>query len=141
MVDLLIVMFCLFQLGDKFLFFDKGGSYSMLDVFTLRRIESLMNGYVHEKVPAQLRTMVKLTYEMKGNELILTEERPGLQRYQWDRMPIARFYWEGDQWQVFASDDCSSWNPVEVIVPCSDFEDVLEQVERDESGVFWRERD
>ncbi|PYE48289.1 DUF3024 domain-containing protein [Paenibacillus barcinonensis] len=113
----------------------------MLDVFTQRRIESLMNGYVHEKVPAQLRTMVKLTYELKENELILTEERPRGQRYQWERMPIARFYWEGDQWKVYASDDYSSWSPVEVIVPCPDFEDVLEQVERDESGVFWRERD
>lgn len=53
-----------------------------------------MNGYVHEKVPAELRTMVKLTYEMKDNELILNEERPAGQRHQWERMPIARFYWE-----------------------------------------------
>ncbi|WP_342552618.1 DUF3024 domain-containing protein [Paenibacillus sp. FSL R7-0652] len=113
----------------------------MLDMFTQRRIVSLMNGYVHEKVPAELRTMVKLTYEMKDNELILNEERAAGQRHQWERMPIARFYWEGDQWKVYASDDQHSWSPADIAVPCFDFEDVLEQVERDESGMFWRERD
>ncbi|CAM4338426.1 MULTISPECIES: DUF3024 domain-containing protein [Paenibacillus] len=111
----------------------------MLDLFTLRRIQSVMNGYIHEKVPAPLRTMVKLTYEMNDNELILTEERPAEERYQWDKMHIARFYWEENQWKVYARDEQSSWNPVDVITPCSDFENVLEQVERDEAGLFWRE--
>nr|WP_186812372.1 DUF3024 domain-containing protein [Paenibacillus xylanexedens] len=113
----------------------------MLDMFTQRRIVSLMNGYIHEKVPAELRTMVKLTYEMKGHELILNEERPAGQRHQWERMPIARFYWEGNQWRVYTSDDQHSWSPADIAMPCFDFEDVLEQVERDDSGVFLRERD
>lgn len=82
----------------------------MLDLFTLRRIQSVMNGYIHEKVPAPLRTMVKLTYEMNDNELILTEERPAEERYQWDKMHIARFYWEENQWKVYARDEQSSWN-------------------------------
>ncbi|MFS0872882.1 DUF3024 domain-containing protein [Paenibacillus xylanilyticus] len=97
-----------------------------------------MNGYIHEKVPAPLRTMVKLTYEMNENELILTEERPSETRYTWDQMPIARFNWEEQQWKVYAKDEHSSWHAVDVIEPCPDFEDLLEQVERDETGIFWR---
>ncbi|WJH27912.1 DUF3024 domain-containing protein [Paenibacillus sp. CC-CFT742] len=110
----------------------------MLDSFTIRRIQSLMNGYIHEKVPAPLRTMVKLTYVMNNDELILTEERPAGERFQWDVLPIARFHWEGEQWKVYARDESSSWNAVDMIEPCPDFEELLEQVERDETGVFWR---
>ncbi|WP_419720053.1 DUF3024 domain-containing protein [Paenibacillus illinoisensis] len=49
-----------------------------------------------------------------------------------------RFHWEGKQWKVYAQDEYSSWNAVDVIEPCPDFEDLLEQVERDETGIFWR---
>jgi len=109
----------------------------MLDSFTIRKIQSLMNGYIHEKVPAPLRTMVKLTYVMNGDELILTEERPAEVRYRWDVMPIARFQWEGEQWKVYARDEHNSWHAVDDIEPCPDFEDLLEHVERDETGIFW----
>lgn len=114
------------------------GGITMLDSFTIRRIQSVLDGYIHEKVPAPLRTMVKLTYELNNNELILTEERPAEERYQWDKLPIARFYWEANQWKVYAKGDHSSWNVVDVIEPCPDFEVILEQVERDEAGLFWR---
>ncbi|KOY13942.1 DUF3024 domain-containing protein [Paenibacillus xylanivorans] len=110
----------------------------MLDSFTIRRIQSVLDGYIQEKVPAPLRTMVKLTYELNNNELILTEERPAEERYQWDKLPIARFHWEENQWKVYAKGEHSGWNEVDVIEPCPDFEAMLEQVERDEAGLFWR---
>ncbi|MCG7385394.1 DUF3024 domain-containing protein [Paenibacillus sp. ACRRY] len=111
----------------------------MLDSFTIRRIQSVMNGYIHEKVPAPLRTMVKLTYQMNASGLILTEERPAQERYQWDKMDIAQFHWEGNQWKVYAKDEHGSgWNVVNTIEPAPHFEDLLEQVEQDETGIFWR---
>ncbi|MCM3175122.1 MULTISPECIES: DUF3024 domain-containing protein [unclassified Paenibacillus] len=110
----------------------------MLDSFTVWRIESVLNGYIHEKVPAPLRTMVKLTYRVHQNELILTEERPAEERYRWDKLDIARFEWDEHRWKVFAKDEHDRWNTVDAIEPCQHFEDLLEQVERDEAGVFWR---
>ncbi|MGP0580093.1 DUF3024 domain-containing protein [Paenibacillus peoriae] len=109
----------------------------MLDSFTIRRIQSVMDGYIHEKVPAPLRTMVKLTYEINDDELILTEERPTEKQYQWDKMDIARFYWEENQWKVYAKDEQCNWNMVDTIEPCPHLEDLLEQVDRDKTGVFW----
>ena len=46
-----------------------------------------------------------------------------------------------DRWKVYASDDQHGWSPADIVVACFNFEDALEQVEQDESGVFWRERD
>ncbi|WP_340031171.1 DUF3024 domain-containing protein [Paenibacillus sp. FSL K6-1122] len=83
--------------------------------------------------------LVYVTKNSVRNERIYSREGTcATERYQWDKMHIARFYWEENQWKVYARDEQSSWNPVDVITPCSDFENVLEQVERDEAGLFWR---
>lgn len=109
-----------------------------LDPFTLKRIEAVMNGYIACKVPVPLRASVRLTYALREDGLLLTEERPASERYQWDKTDIARFEWDGAKWHVYAKDrHCDSWTPVDVIAPSRDFEAQLEQIELDRNGCFW----
>jgi len=111
----------------------------IVDDFTLYNIQALLNGYIDAKIPASLRTMVKLTYEFNNGELILTEERPVDRQIPWEKQHIARFCWESEQWKVYtlAEGGCT-WHEVDGIGPQACFEDLLEQVERDEAGLFWR---
>ncbi|ANS74430.1 hypothetical protein AWM70_07420 [Paenibacillus yonginensis] len=112
----------------------------MLDSFTLTRIGAIMNGYIAQKVPPELRVSVRLTYDISRDELILAEERPSACRYVWDKVNIARFCWSEEGWRVYApSSEDKSWICVDVIQPSMDFEAQLEQVERDSLGIFWPE--
>ncbi|CAH1201286.1 hypothetical protein PAECIP111890_01850 [Paenibacillus sp. JJ-223] len=111
----------------------------IVDDFTLYNIQALLNGYIDAKIPASLRTMVKLTYELNNDELILTEERPVDRQTPWEKQHIARFCWESEQWKVYApAEGGCTWHTVDGIGPQACFEDLLEQVERDEAGLFWR---
>lgn len=96
-----------------------------------------MNGYIDLKVPLNVRSSVRLSYEWEGDRLILLEERPVEDGRRWHRSTIVQFRMEQDKWNVYAKDKNNQWIAVPSIMPHSDFEDQLEQVELDREGIFW----
>jgi hypothetical protein len=110
----------------------------MIDPFTVRRIDSIMSGYIDQKIPGDLRVSVRLRHEIVDNQLTLAEERPTSKRNEWDRIDIVQFRLESKQWKVYAKNFDNTWTFVEIISPSADFERQLEQVEIDQDGLFWR---
>src|SRR4030095_9947045 len=110
----------------------------MIDQFTVRRIDSIMSGYIEQKIPGDLRVSVRLKHEIIDNQLTLAEERPTSRRNEWDRIDIVQFRLESEKWKVYAKNGENTWTFVEIISPCEDFERQLEQVEIDQEGLFWR---
>jgi len=108
-----------------------------VDPFTIKRTEAVLNGYIEAKVPRNVQTSVRLTYEWEGSRLTLTEERPAFPFPGWRRSDIAQFRLEDGKWSVYARDEGGCWRPVESIAPYEDFESQLEKVEIDREGVFW----
>ncbi|MGO4547796.1 DUF3024 domain-containing protein [Paenibacillus sp. 2TAB23] len=110
----------------------------MLDPFTVKRLASIMDGYIEQKVPGDLRVSVRLRHEIVGNQLTLAEERPTAKRNEWDRIDIVQFRLESQKWKVYAKNEDNKWSFVEVISPSEDFEQQLEWVEMDQEGLFWK---
>ena len=108
-----------------------------MDPFTIRRLEKILDGYIAVKVPHDVRSSVRLTYQWGDNLLTLSEERPDFQERKWLRSAIVQFRLEREKWHVYANDGNNGWHTVASISPHADFEQQLEQVELDLEGVFW----
>ncbi len=109
----------------------------MMDEFTIRRLEAILNGYFEAKVPKEVRSFVRLKYVWDGKAMILFEERSHSHGRQWLSSAIAQFRLEHNQWNVYALNASHDWVPVKSIAPSPDFERQLEQVELDPEGIFW----
>lgn len=109
----------------------------MLDAFTKKRIENIMDNYIEQKVPKQARDQVNLSYKIRGNFVTLFEERIGFRSDRWIQIPIAQFRRENNKWTVYWKDSKERWHHVEEITPADDFEVQLMTVERNETGIFW----
>lgn len=108
-----------------------------VDLFTLRRLEKILDGYIAVKVPRDVRSAVRLSYEFERNRLTLFEERPDYPRREWKRIALVQFYLEAGMWSVYAKSGGGEWFLVDSILPDPDFERQLEQVEIDQDGLFW----
>ncbi len=108
-----------------------------MDLFTVRRLEKILDGYIELKVPHNVRSSVRLVYEWDGDLLTLCERRPAYPEREWSRANIAQFRLESGSWRVYAKQEDGSFQPVSSIVPDPDFERQLEQVELDAEGLFW----
>ncbi|MCM3701643.1 DUF3024 domain-containing protein [Paenibacillus macerans] len=109
----------------------------IVDEFTARRLENILDGYIEVKVPREVRSSIRLKYEWDDKGLILLEERPHSYGRQWHGSAVAQFRLERGQWSVYANNANREWERVQSIAPCSDFEQQLEQVELDPEGIFW----
>lgn len=108
-----------------------------MDPFTAKRIGSIVNGYINQKIPSDMRTSVRLTYEIQDWSLTLTEERSSVDYSKWERAEIAQFRLEDNKWRVYAKDSKKNWMQVTLIDSDENFEKQLEQVEVDQQGMFW----
>lgn len=107
----------------------------MLDAFTKRRIEKLLDQYIDKKIPKHLRTEIQIHYKFRGNAVTLTQERPGYLPGNRLELPIAQFRLEEEEWKVYWKDSRDKWHFVDDIPPSSSFETQLKNV--DENGIFW----
>ncbi|WP_020614892.1 DUF3024 domain-containing protein [Paenibacillus daejeonensis] len=108
-----------------------------MDLFTIRRLERILDGYIAHKVPGQVRASVRLIYRWDDEGLTLYEERPDDGTRAWTGTAIARFRQAEQRWLVQARNESGGWAPVPSILPHPDFECLLEQVELDREGLFW----
>ncbi|MCS7464494.1 DUF3024 domain-containing protein [Paenibacillus doosanensis] len=108
-----------------------------MDRFTIRRLENILDGYIALKVPRDVRSSVRLTYQWDENRLTLREERPDDHGRKWLGAAIVQFRLEQSMWHVYAKDGDNAWQIAASIAPHSDFERQLEQVELDREGIFW----
>lgn len=108
-----------------------------MDSFTIKRISAVLEGYIGLKVPADLRGEVRLTYRIRERTVTLSEERPDWSQRAWISAEFVQFRFEDHVWTVYVKPDGDEWTPVPAILPSSNFEEVLEQVEIDTHEVIW----
>ncbi|WP_411350056.1 DUF3024 domain-containing protein [Paenibacillus sp. WLX2291] len=111
-----------------------------MDTFTMYRVRRTIDGYIHAKVPAPMRTSVQLVYDLDDQSLTLHEQLPGVKRQIWESTPVARFVLVDGYWHVHAfQPNSQQWRPVEEIAPTPDFDQQLQMVEEDKHRLFWPE--
>jgi hypothetical protein len=104
------------------------------------RVGAVLDRYCDEKIPAQIRHQVRLTYRFDGNAIVLYEERPRFDHpSEWIELNVAKFrYFVGRRdWVLFWRDRNSKWHRYDLVPPSQQFEDLLREVEADPTCIFW----
>lgn len=101
-----------------------------------RRLAAFCDG----RVPAAVRNKVRVGFRIKGNEVVLFEERPGFQRpNEWREMTVAKFKYIGTQglWRLYCQHRDLRWHEYQRLPAARSIDRLLAEVDADPTGIFW----
>ena len=111
-----------------------------LPEFTRKLIEVKLFKYCLNRIPEEARHNVKLNFKINENEVTLILTRPYFRNpSKWAERSVAQIRFDNNikRWQLFFIDKKNSWRPYDLIQPSADFDDLLKELDRDPTGVFW----
>ena len=103
-------------------------------------VETKLKKYCKAKIPGHVRDKIRLTYQIKGNNVTLIEERPYFQDPSiWTESPVAQFRYNAkeNEWSLYCRDRNSKWHLFTEFIPSPKFDDLLEEIDDDPTGIFW----
>ncbi len=114
--------------------------YMALCQFTRKLVETQLSKYCSQRIPSQALNQVRLSFRIRGNNVTLFEERPAF-RYpsNWVTNSIAQFRFDEDtnKWTLYYGDRNARWHLYERVKPSADFFNLLKEVDRDPTDIFW----
>jgi len=111
-----------------------------LSDFEKRRITKLFTAYADKRVPKHIRHQLTIGFAIKRTAVTLFERRPAFRRPgEWTESSIARFRRQpsGKLWTLYWRDRHSRWHIFPPVKPSESLEDLLQAVDRDETGIFY----
>ena len=111
-----------------------------LDEITKARATKLLGAFCEKRVPRHLWHKVRLHFEIHGRSLTLIEDRPYFQDpSQWTHSPVAQFRHDEEtkRWTLYCCDRNSKWHRYMDLDSTTDLEDLIKEVDRDPTGIFW----
>jgi hypothetical protein len=111
-----------------------------LPEFTIRLVETKLTEYCDQKIPINVRDQVKLIHKITGNKVTLIETRPFYcEPSTWTETPIAQFRFDNEtkKWALYSMDGNSKWHLYDMVKSSADFEDMLKELDRDPTRIFW----
>ncbi|MFC5528059.1 DUF3024 domain-containing protein [Cohnella yongneupensis] len=106
----------------------------MIDTFTKKRIDKILESYIEQKIPEHLKNEVKIYHKFRGNTVTLSQERPGYMGRRFE-YPIAQLRLEESFWKVYWRDSKNKWHFIDDIEPDKQFEKQLMEI--DNNDIFW----
>ena len=113
----------------------------------LKRVERTLKEYCDEKVPEHVRDKLRIAFRVKGNQITLYETRPMpefMMKYaknpgEPSETEVAKFDYMPRKvsWCLKWSDRNLKWHKYDGLEDVARFEDLLEEVDRDPTGIFW----
>ena len=102
-------------------------------------ISTTLIRYCEGRVPAHVRDKVRCSFGIRGSSVTLYEERPlFLRPEEWTQSPVAQFRFGKDgRWTLYCADRNSRWHEYFDAEPLADIRDLLKEVDRDPTGIFW----
>jgi hypothetical protein len=112
-----------------------GSSLPELEVARVRR-------WYDQRVPEHVRDQVRVECEVAPRHLTIVESRPpwdGSAGQEWTRFPIARLrYTKADKsWTLYWRDRNLRFHIYDKLAPSSRVDDLLDEIERDPTAIFW----
>ena len=104
------------------------------------RIIRVLDAYCERRVPLHVRDKLALQFRIKGQDVILFEKRPHFRRQgEWTESGVAKFKFNRPKgtWTLLWRDRNSKWHYYDPCPPSQRFEDLLEEVDRDSTAIFW----
>ncbi len=111
-----------------------------LSEFTKKLVESLLLKYCENKIPVTTTDHVRLEFKIDGNNVTLYETRlvlrdPSVR----SENPVAQFRFDEKikKWDLYCCYRNSKWYLYREIDSSANFDDLLKEVDRDPTGIFW----
>jgi hypothetical protein len=111
----------------------------MLPPHLKNSVTAALENYCDQKIPAHVRSLLRLTFAFRSNNVTLYEERP---RYndpsQWTRLEIAQFRFndKSKKWTLYCKFR-NRWLEHPDSLPTRNFQELLKQLDADPTGLFW----
>ena len=104
------------------------------------QVDKLLAAYGEKRVPASVRSKVRVGHRIDGNAVILYEERPAFRPpHAWQEMVVAKFMYVGTrrQWRLYCQHRDLKWHAYQALPVSRSFARLLEEVDADPTGIFW----
>ena len=112
-----------------------------LSEFTRKLIEVKLSKYCINRIREDARDNLRLIFKINEDLVTLILTRPYFKkdRSQWAERSVAqiRFDNENKKWLLYFIDKNNSWRLYDLIQPIDDFDDLLKELDRDPTGLFW----
>jgi len=108
--------------------------------FVKALVEKKLAEYCEAKIHPSVRDKLKLLFRFKGNSVELYEKRPYFrQTGEWVESPVAKFRYNQTvhEWTLYYRDRNCRWHIFDLVKPDKSFENLLKEVEKDSTGIFW----
>ncbi len=112
----------------------------MLPDLQRARISELLTDYCEATVPQRVRDKVRLSFRIEGNVIDLFELRPRFRApRQWQEESVARFRYVQSHrvWRLYCQYRDLRWHEYEPLFEARSFEELLTEVDKDPTGIFW----
>ena len=104
------------------------------------QIKKRLTAFYDSRVPAAVRNKVRLGFRIKGNEVVLFEERPAFRApHEWRELVVAKFKYVGTQglWRLYCQHRDLRWHGYQALPTARSFNRLLDVVAEDPTGIFW----
>jgi len=111
-----------------------------LPQFVKARVEFKLKSYCDNRVSPEVRDKVRVCFRIEEDSVTLYEERPALMKPgTLVESNVSKFEYDAKttMWTLYCRDQYSHWHKYDVFEPSLDFDDLLQEVEEDPTGIFW----
>ena len=105
-----------------------------------QRVEKIIGTYCQNKIPPHARAEIKLSYNIRGNDVKIVESRPHfMDKDKWTEMEIARIKYDDKTltWQLYWKRANGKWEKYPDFKAVSDLKKIVNEIESDPQGAFW----
>jgi len=103
-------------------------------------VQVTLEVYCRTKVPLRLTQKLRVGFRIRGNRVTLFEQRPAVMHPdEWVDIVVAQFRYDAgeNRWTLYCADRNSRWHRYDEAGPSERFEDLVDEVEQDLTGIFW----
>lgn len=111
-----------------------------LSEFTKKLIETKLTEYCQRRIPIDIRDQVNLIFKIIRDKVTLIETRPYFKDPSiWTENPVAQFRFDdkANKWTLYCTGRSAQWQLYDLIIPSTDFDDMLKALDNDKTGIFW----
>lgn len=104
-------------------------------------VEKKVDEFCKKMVPPHVLDKMNLSYKIKGDSVTIFENRAPWHKdmKEWTSTAVAqiRFNERTGKWTLFCADRNSKWHEYYDMEPTKNIDKILEEIDRDPTGIFW----
>lgn len=114
---------------------------SSIPVLIKTLAEKKLDAFLKKRLPPWAKDQIRLSYAFRGNTVTLFEHRAPWRQgdTEWSVMSAAQLRYDvkSGRWTLYCADRNSRWHEYTNVPPAKDLDGLLEEIDRDPTGIFW----